>query len=39
MASLPFVPTGFYRAVQAWRSNVSGVVAGPLPWFWGVSKT
>jgi len=39
MVSLPFVPTGFYRALQAWRTNVSGVVAGPLPWFWGVSKT
>jgi peptide/nickel transport system substrate-binding protein len=37
--SLPFVPTGFYRAYQAWRSNVSGIVSGPLPWFWGVSKS
>jgi peptide/nickel transport system substrate-binding protein len=39
MVSLPFVPTGFYRAYQAWRGNVNGIVAGPLPWFWGVSKT
>jgi peptide/nickel transport system substrate-binding protein len=39
MVSLPFVPTGFYRAYQAWRSNVSGIVPGPLPWFWGVSKS
>lgn len=37
--SFPFVPTGFYRAYQSWRSNVSGIVSGPLPWFWGVSKS
>jgi hypothetical protein len=24
---------------QAWRRNVSGIVKGPLPFFWGVSKT
>ena len=23
----------------AWRNNVSGIVKGPLPFFWGVSKT
>jgi peptide/nickel transport system substrate-binding protein len=39
MVSLPFVPTGFYRAYQAWRGNVNGIVSGPLPWFWGVSKS
>jgi peptide/nickel transport system substrate-binding protein len=39
MVSQPFVPTGFYRAVQAWRANVTGITPGPLPWFWGVSKT
>ena len=39
MISQPFTPTGFYRAFQAWRSNVSGIVPGPLPWFWGVSKS
>ena len=38
MISQPFTPTGFYRAYQAWRSSVSGIVPGPLPWFWGVSK-
>lgn len=37
--SLPFIPTGFYQAYQAWRSNVSGITSGPLPWFWGVSKS
>jgi peptide/nickel transport system substrate-binding protein len=39
MISQPFTPTGFYRAFQAWRGNVSGIVPGPLPWFWGVSKS
>jgi peptide/nickel transport system substrate-binding protein len=24
---------------QAWRRNVTGIVKGPLPFFWGVSKT
>ena len=41
-AALDFVvyaPTGFFLAYQAWRKNVSGVVKGPLPFFWGVSKT
>ncbi|MBY0337677.1 MAG: ABC transporter substrate-binding protein [Acetobacteraceae bacterium] len=37
--SLPFVPTGFFRVNQAFRSNVTGVVPGPLPWFWGVAKS
>ena len=23
---------------QAWRKNVTGVVKGPLPFFWGVAK-
>ncbi|MCK8783706.1 ABC transporter substrate-binding protein [Roseomonas sp. NAR14] len=32
-------PTGFFLAYQAWRKNVSGVVKGPLPFFWGVSKS
>ena len=34
-----YVPTGFFLGYQAWRSNVSGVVKGPLPFFWGVSKS
>ena len=25
--------------LQAWRKNVSGIAKGPLPFFWGVSKT
>jgi peptide/nickel transport system substrate-binding protein len=33
------VPLGLWLAHQAWRKNVSGIVRGPLPFFWGVSKT
>jgi peptide/nickel transport system substrate-binding protein len=41
-AALDFVvyaPTGFFLQYQAWRKNVSGIGKGPLPFFWGVSKT
>ena len=34
-----YAPTGFFLAYQAWRRSVSGIVQGPLPFFWGVSKT
>jgi peptide/nickel transport system substrate-binding protein len=33
-----YAPTGFFLAYQAWRKNVSGIVKGPIPSFWGVSK-
>jgi peptide/nickel transport system substrate-binding protein len=33
-----FVPTGFFLAKQAWRSNLKGVVTAPIPVFWGTSK-
>jgi peptide/nickel transport system substrate-binding protein len=33
-----YAPTGFFLQYQAWRTNVSGIVKGPLPFFWGVSK-
>jgi peptide/nickel transport system substrate-binding protein len=33
-----YVPTGFFLGYQAWRGNVSGVVKGPFPVPWGVSK-
>jgi peptide/nickel transport system substrate-binding protein len=33
------VPLGFWLSHQAWRTNVTGIVKGPLPFFWGVSKT
>src|SRR5215472_14732551 len=33
-----YAPTGFFLAYQAWRKSVGGIVKGPLPFFWGVSK-
>ena len=33
-----YAPTGFFLGYQAWRSNVEGIVKGPLPFVWGVSK-
>ena len=34
-----YAPLGFFLGYQAWRKNVSGIVKGPFPFFWGVSKT
>jgi peptide/nickel transport system substrate-binding protein len=34
-----YAPLGFFLLHQAWRKNVTGIVPGPLPFFWGVSKT
>ena len=34
-----YAPTGFFLIYQAWRKNVSGIVKGPLPFFWDVAKT
>ncbi len=39
MENVTYAPTGFFLQYQAWRANISGVVKGPLPFFWGVSKT
>jgi len=39
MDSVTWLPTGFYKSFQAWRSNLEGVANGPLPWFWGVKKS
>ena len=33
-----YAPTGFFLSYTAWRKNVSGIVKGPLPFFWGVTK-
>ncbi len=38
MQDVIYAPTGFFKSYQAWRSNVSGIVKGPLPFFWDVSK-
>jgi hypothetical protein len=34
----PTSPTGFFLMYQAWRRNVAGIVQGPVPFFWGVTK-
>src|SRR5205807_8180052 len=34
-----YAPTGFFLSYTAWRKNISGIAKGPLPFFWGVSKT
>ena len=33
-----YAPTGFFKGYQAWRKNLTGVVSGPVPLFWDVSK-
>jgi peptide/nickel transport system substrate-binding protein len=39
LESVVYAPTGFFLQYQAWRRNVAGIVKGPLPFFWGVSKS
>jgi peptide/nickel transport system substrate-binding protein len=39
MENVVYAPTGFFLSYQAWRRNVSGVVKGPIPFAWGVSKS
>jgi peptide/nickel transport system substrate-binding protein len=34
-----YAPLGWYLRYYAWRKNLAGVTQGPLPFFWGVSKT
>jgi peptide/nickel transport system substrate-binding protein len=34
-----YAPVGWYLRHYAWRRNLTGVTQGPLPFFWGVSKT
>jgi peptide/nickel transport system substrate-binding protein len=34
-----YAPLGLFLRHYAWRKNVTGVVQGPLPFFWGVNKT
>src|SRR5215467_13485559 len=38
LEAVVYAPTGFFLEYQAWRKSVSGIVKGPLPFFWGVSK-
>jgi peptide/nickel transport system substrate-binding protein len=39
LADVVYAPLGFFLSYQAWRKNVTGIVKGPLPFFWGVNKT
>jgi peptide/nickel transport system substrate-binding protein len=39
MENVVYAPTGFFLSYQAWRRNVTGIAKGPLPFFWGVSKS
>jgi peptide/nickel transport system substrate-binding protein len=39
LENVVYAPTGFFLGYTAWRRNVSGIQKGPLPFFWGVSKT
>jgi peptide/nickel transport system substrate-binding protein len=34
-----YAPLGWYLRYFAWRRSLTGVTQGPLPFFWGVSKT
>jgi peptide/nickel transport system substrate-binding protein len=34
-----YAPFGFFLRRFAWRKSLTGVAHGPLPFFWGVSKT
>ncbi len=37
--NVTYAPTGFFLSYTAWRDSVSGITQGPLPFFWGVSKS
>ena len=34
-----YAPLGWYLRYYAWRRSLTGITQGPLPFFWGVSKT
>jgi peptide/nickel transport system substrate-binding protein len=34
-----YAPLGWYLRSYTWRKSLTGVTQGPLPFFWGVSKT
>jgi peptide/nickel transport system substrate-binding protein len=38
MENVVFAPIGLSKNYQAWRTNVEGVIPGPLPFFWDVKK-
>jgi peptide/nickel transport system substrate-binding protein len=36
--TVPFIPLGQYLPSAAWRSNLGGILKGPVPVFWNVTK-
>jgi peptide/nickel transport system substrate-binding protein len=38
LEQMPFVTVGHFFLPSAYRTNLTGVLPGPVPWFWGVSK-
>ncbi|MBC7634654.1 MAG: ABC transporter substrate-binding protein [Acetobacteraceae bacterium] len=36
---VPYIPLGQYIQATAWRSNLTGLLRGPAPVFWNISKT
>jgi len=38
MEEVIYIPLGFWKNQQAWRTNLSGIVGAPFPAFWDVSK-
>jgi peptide/nickel transport system substrate-binding protein len=38
MEDVVYIPLGFWKNQQAWRTNVSGIAEAPFPVFWDVSK-
>ena len=38
MEDVVYIPTGFFKGYQAWRTSLTGVVKAPFPVFWDVSK-
>jgi peptide/nickel transport system substrate-binding protein len=39
LENVVYAPLGQFLQYQAWHKNISGVGQGPLPFFWGVTKT
>jgi peptide/nickel transport system substrate-binding protein len=35
---VPFIPLGQYLPPAAWRSNLRGMLKGPVPVFWNIEK-
>ena len=38
MDDVVYIPTGFFKFYQAWRTSLSGIVKAPFPVFWDVTK-